>query len=135
MKILDVLYYYYYLFYTKIIPEDEPNATVIFTLGASCSFPMGMLLDCVLSYNCYYSNTYLLFSVSIVFWALFYFLYYRTKLYKKVIQARPKFFGSHRKTIITVFLFFLVTASFMFWGPIVSKNIFDECDCKKELFE
>ena len=135
MKILDVLYYYYYLFYTKIIPEDEPNATVIFTLGTSCSFPLGMLLDCVLSYNCYYSNPYLLCSVGILLMALFYFLYYRTERYKKVIKAKPKFFGSHRKTIVLVAIFEFSMLSFLFWGPIVSKNIFDECDCKKELFE
>lgn len=42
---MNVLYYYYYLFYTKVLPDDEPHATVIFTLSFSESLLLNGLLD------------------------------------------------------------------------------------------
>lgn len=37
MKILDVLYYYYFLFYSKILKDDEPHllATIVLSFSES----------------------------------------------------------------------------------------------------
>lgn len=43
---MSVLYYYYYFFYTKILPDDEPHATVIFTL----SFSEALLVNYVIEF-------------------------------------------------------------------------------------
>jgi len=44
---MKILYYYYYLFYTKILPDDQPHLTVIFCLSLMESFILNGLLNIV----------------------------------------------------------------------------------------
>lgn len=44
---LKIFYFYYYLFYTRIIPDDEPHATTLFTLSVSEAFYYIIILDIV----------------------------------------------------------------------------------------
>lgn len=44
---MKILYYYYYLFYTKILPDDQPHSTVIFCLSAMESFIVNGLLNII----------------------------------------------------------------------------------------
>ena len=78
MKILDVLYYYYYLIYTKVIPDDEPNATAIFCLGASFGFELLCVMYFFLLFFCLEIGKYAYYFVAGFPIITLYFLYWRT---------------------------------------------------------
>ena len=133
MKILDVLFYYYYLIYTKKIATTTPIETAIFCLGASFGFELLCIIDFIITFFCLEIReiSYLIGLFPIV---TLYFLYWRTGRYKKVLKQKPKFFNSHKKTKVIVGIFFIFTASSLVWQPILIKYIRDEkIDCKQRI--
>lgn len=117
-----VLYYYYYLFYTKVLPDDEPHLTVTFTL----SFSLALVVNCILSLGlallCNYllpSKFMLMILIAIFLFNLFYFL--QKKKGVTIVNNRPLLFESTKLSLIFSIAFFLLSTSFMFWGPIVLK--------------
>jgi hypothetical protein len=114
---MNVLYYYYYLFYTRVLPDNEPHATVIFTLSLSETLLIIHTIDFV--------GAHLFCRFLLVKWSMIgifiavilinYLIYHQGGLNKKVIQNKPKFYGSNNISCMITVLFFLVTTSFLFW--------------------
>jgi len=93
---MNVLYYYYYLFYTRVLPDDEPHATVIFTLSFSESLLVNYSIDLV---GAHLFCKFLLgkWSMIIIFVMIMvvnYLIYHKTGKNKKVVENKPKFFNS-----------------------------------------
>ena len=55
---MDVLYYYIYLFYVKVMPDDYPHSNTVWALGFIFSLIINGLSDIPLEYffNCYLST-------------------------------------------------------------------------------
>ena len=123
---MKVLYYYYYLFYTKIIPDDQPNATVIFVLSFCSSFLFMGITDIISNmYFSYSLSKYQMLGIFIAFVIKNYFVFYRSGKYKRIIEDKPMFFNSHKISILLTLLYAIITISSLFWAPVVVKDIID----------
>ena len=130
MKFLDVLFYYYYLIYTKEITTTTPLETTIFCLGFCMGFPLFCIIDFILTFFCLEVGQIAYFLIAGFPIITLYFLYWRTGRYRQVLKQKPKFFNSHKKTKVIVGVFFVFTASFMLWGvfPVHALGNYLGCD-------
>jgi hypothetical protein len=125
---MSVLYYYYYLFYTKILPDDEPHATVIFTLSFSESLLLNGLVDIVYAHMfCKTVEILIMVSIFVILLLINYITYLKGKISMSIVDKKPKFFASHKLSIAITVVWFLATSSFMFWKPIYVQKILDQC--------
>ena len=124
---MDVLYYYIYLFYAKVMPDDYPHSNTVWALGAASAFIINGLIDIPLAYffNCYLSTIQKIIIIIIVM-TLFYLKYDRSgKGIRIVKKEKPKFFGSNTASIILTVLFFLIGMLFLFFKADVVREILE----------
>ena len=123
---MDVIYYYYYLFYKKILKDDEPHLLTTMALSASEGFAFNVSLNIFFTrYFCLEVNKWVMFITIILFNILNYLYFHKSGKAKRIIKLQPKFFSSHRLSIILTLIFFIVTLSFLFCGGPVSRNIME----------
>ena len=123
---MDVLYYYIYLFYAKVMPDDYPHLNTVWALGVTSAFIINGLIDIPLTYffNCYLSTIQKV--IILVILLLFYLKYYRNgKGIRIVKKEKPKFFGSKIASIILTVLFFLISMLFLFFKVEVMIKILE----------
>ena len=124
---MDVLYYYIYLFYAKVMPDDYPHSNTVWALGFIFSLIINGLIDIPLAYffNCYLSIIQKVIIIIIVM-TLFYLKYDRSgKGIRIVEKEKPKFFGSNTASIILTVLFFLIGMLFLFFKADVVREILE----------
>ena len=124
---MDVLYYYIYLFYVKVISDNQPHSNTIWALGFVFSLIINGLIDIPLAYffNCYLSIIQKVIIIIIVM-TLFYLKYDRSgKGIRIVKKEKPKFFGSNTASIILTILFFLMGMLFLFFKADVVREILE----------
>ena len=124
---IDVLYYYIYLFYAKVMPDDYPHSNTVWALGFIFSLIINGLIDIPLAYffNCYLSIIQKVIIIIIVM-TLFYLKYDRSgKGIRIVEKEKPKFFGSNTASIILTILFFLIGMLFLFFKADVVREILE----------
>ena len=124
---MDVLYYYIYLFYVKVMPDDYPHSNTVWALGFIFSLIINGLIDIPLAYffNCYLSTIQKVIIIIIVM-TLFYLKYDRSgKGIRIVKKEKPKFFGSDTASIILTILFFLIGMLFLFFKVEVMIKILE----------
>ena len=106
---MDVLYYYIYLFYVKIMFDDQPHSRTVWALGFLFSLIINCPLDMGLAYFFGYTlSVFQMVSITALLMLLFYFKYYKSGRGKQIVKKeKPKFFGSNTVSIIlTVFILF-----------------------------
>ena len=124
---MDVLYYYIYLFYAKVMPDDQTHSRAVWALGFLFSFIINGMIDIPLAYffNCYLSTIQKVIIMIIVM-TLFYLKYDRSgKGIRIVKKEKPKFFGSKIASIILTILFFLISMLFLFFKVEVMIKILE----------
>ena len=124
---MDVFYYYIYLFYAKVMPDDYPHLNTVWALGFIFSLIINGLIDIPLAYffNCYLSIIQKVIIIIIVM-TLFYLKYDRSgKGIRIVKKEKPKFFGSKIASIILTVLFFLISMLFLFFKAEVMIKILE----------
>ena len=124
---MDVLYYYIYLFYAKVMPDDYPHLNTVWALGYLFSLIINGLIEIPLAYffNCYLSTIQKVIIMIIVM-TLFYLKYDRSgKGIRIVKKEKPKFFGSKIASIILTVLFFLISMLFLFFKVEVMIKILE----------
>ena len=124
---MDVFYYYIFLFYAKVLPDDYPHSNTVWALGAISAFIVNGLIDIPLAYffNCYLSAIQKVIIIIIVM-TLFYLKYDRSgKGIRIVKKEKPKFFGSNTASIILTILFFLIGMLFLFFKADVVREILE----------
>lgn len=126
---MDVLYYYYYLFYTRVLPDDEPHATVIFTLSFSEALLVNYTVDFIVVHLLckYLLSKWSMIVIFLLIMGINYLIYHRTGKNKEVVERKPKFFGSNKASIVVTIFFFLVTTSFLFWAADYMMQVIDRC--------
>jgi hypothetical protein len=127
---MKTIFFYYYLFYTKVIIDDEPYATTVFVLSVSEGFLINFLIQ-FLSANFYCESLSLwtMILVQLLIILINYLYFNKSGRAKKIVKLKPMFFSNHMLSIILTVLFFVVTSSFIFWGPIYLKT-FLGVNCK-----
>ena len=124
---MDVLYYYIYLFYAKVMPDDYPHLNTVWALGVTSAFIINGMIDIPLAYffNCYLSTIQKVIIMIIVM-TLFYLKYDRSgKGIRIVKKEKPKFFGSKIASIILTVLFFLISMLFLFFSADIVRDILE----------
>ena len=124
---MDVLYYYIYLFYVKVMPDDYPHSNTVWALGFIFSLIINGLIDIPLTYffNCYLSTIQKVI-ILVILLLFFYLKYYRSgKGIRIVKKEKPKFFGSNTASIILTVLFFLIGMLFLFFKADVVREILE----------
>ena len=124
---MDVFYYYIYLFYAKVMPDDYPHLNTVWALGVTSAFIINGLIDIPLAYffNCYLSTIQKIIIIIIVM-TLFYLKYDRSgKGIRIVKKEKPKFFGSNTASIILTILFFLIGMFFLFFSADIVREILE----------
>ncbi len=124
---MDVFYYYIYLFYAKVMPDDYPHSNTVWALGFIFSLIINGLIDIPLAYffNCYLNIIQKVIIIIIVM-TLFYLKYDRSgKGIRIVKKEKPKFFGSKIASIILTVLFFLISMLFLFFKAEVMIKILE----------
>ena len=125
---MDVFYYYIYLFYVKVISDNQPHSRTIWALGVTSAFIINGLIDIPLAYffNCYLSTIQKVI-ILVILLLFFYLKYYRNgKGIRIVKKEKPKFFGSNTASIILTILFFLISMSFLFLSPDIVREILEK---------
>lgn len=118
---ISIIYFYYYLFYTRILPDDQPHLTVVFTLSVSESFLINGIINLICTkFFCYPLNKWMMIGILLLV-LLMNYIYYDSNRRNVVLDNKPKLFGSHPLSILITLLFFLISASVMFWGPIFTQ--------------
>ena len=124
---MDVLYYYIYLFYAKVMPDDYPHSNTVWALGFIFSLIINGLIDIPLTYffNCYLSTIQKVI-ILVILLLFFYLKYYRNgKGIRIVKKEKPKFFGSNTASIILTVLFFLISMFFLFFSADIVRDILE----------
>ena len=124
---MDVLYYYIYLFYVKVMPDDYPHLNTVWALGVTSAFIINGMIDIPLAYffNCYLSTIQKVI-ILVILLLFFYLKYYRNgKGIRIVKKEKPKFFGSNTASIILTILFFLIGMFFLFFSADIVREILE----------
>ena len=124
---MDVLYYYIYLFYAKVMPDDYPHLNTVWALGFLFSLIINCPLDMGLAYFFSYTlSIFQLISITALLMLLFYFKYYKSGKGKRIVKKeKPKFFGSNTASIILTILFFLISMFFLFFSADIVREILE----------
>ena len=125
---MDVLYYYIYLFYVKVMSDNQPHSRTVWALGVTSSFIINFSLDMGLAFFFGYTlSVFQMVSIAALLMLLFYFKYYKSGRGKQIVKKeKPKFFGSNTASIILTILFFLISMSFLFLGPDIVREILEK---------
>ena len=125
---MDVFYYYIYLFYVKVLSDDQPHSRTVWALGIASAFIVNGLIDIPLAYffNCYL-YTIQKVIITIILLLFFYFKYYKSGKGKRIVEKeKPKFFGSKTASIILTILFFLISMFFLFFKADIVREILEK---------
>lgn len=123
---MDVIYYYYYLFYTRIIKDNEPHLLTILALSATEGFILNITVEVVLIlYQCKQTNEIIWMGIICLMNLFNYLYFYKSGRAIKIIKEKPMFFSSKRISILVTFLFFILFATSIIWGSILTKYLLD----------
>ena len=124
---MDVLYYYIYLFYAKVMPDDYPHSNTVWALGVTSAFIINFSLDMGLAFFFGYTlSVFQMVSITALLMLLFYFKYYKSGRGKQIVKKeKPKFFGSNTVSIILTVLFFLISMFFLFFSADIVREILE----------
>ncbi|RAJ31144.1 hypothetical protein LY11_02375 [Pedobacter cryoconitis] len=126
--VLNVIYYYYYLIYTKIIPDNEPHATVIFTLSVSEMMILNLLLEIYLIKSHCISLPIWISVALLVLILLFNIFYYRiSKKGEAIVKNQPKLLKSNALSIVVTGLIFIIAIACMIFGSNYTHDLLNEC--------
>src|SRR5579872_4695789 len=126
MEILKALYYYYFSFYKWV--DDEPQAMTVFALSFSQSLLVIFSVQLFFAhFFCYFFPTWPLIVTAVIFIFSNYLIFIRTGFEKKIVKAPPPVIINRTITKLFVLMFFIITFSFLFLTPILTKLMFEGC--------
>lgn len=128
MHFFDVMYYYYYVFYSSIYKETEPELTAKLSLAASESF-LAIAVSSIVSayFFCYKFGRPECIVIIVVILIINFSFILTSKREKEILVHQPTLFKSNTASVIIAWLFFIFTASILFWLNSVVNLMIDNC--------
>ena len=125
---MNVLYYYIYLFNVKFLPYTFPDLNTVWILGSLFALIVNSSLNMGLAYFFGYTlGRFQILSIIILLVIFFHFKYNRSGRGKRIVKKeKPKFLGSNIASIILTILFFLISISFFLFSEDVVKEILEK---------
>lgn len=120
---LDILYYYYYLLYTKLIPEVSPHFTAVWVLSLVLALIITGIghLFLVVFFKIPFKQEYIILF-AVIFFAM-YLRYIKSGRGKRVIKQKPMLKGSNKLSIIYTASVTLMALIVIFLFPIITHYI------------
>mgnify|MGYP000903560132 CR=1 FL=1 len=124
---IKVLYYSYYLFYTKIIPDNEPHATTIFTLSFTESLIANGIINICLVFPLNTSlNKWIMVLLFLLVLVFNYLFFNKNERGKKIVERdKPLLCNSKVLSVSFAFFIFLLGLLCMFFVPIISRTLLE----------
>ncbi|WP_225883686.1 hypothetical protein [Capnocytophaga periodontitidis] len=125
---MNVLYYYIYLFNVKFLPYTFSDLNTVWILGSLFALIVNSSLNMGLAYFFGYTlGRFQILSIIILLVIFFHFKYDRSGRGKRIVKKeKPKFLGSNIASIILTILFFLISISFFLFSEDVVKEILEK---------
>lgn len=124
---IKVFYNYYFLFYAKILRDNEPHLLTTIALSASEGFLINGIIQIFLArFFCISVDKWSMIGILALLIFVNYLYYHRAGNANEIVKTNPMFFSSHKLSIVLTSLFFIVTLSFLFWEPIYVKHLMEE---------
>jgi len=121
-------YYHLYLFYTRVIPDDEPHATVVFTLGFTEGLFVNALLKIFLANSfCFGYGKWIGLGIASAIIVFNYFFYIQGGRGKKIIDEKSQSTSLSKLSMLVTALFAILSVSFLFWGSFYVRDILANC--------
>lgn len=121
---IKVFYYYYHLFYLKVLPTSDPRLTALLTLSFSLSLLIIGIIGTILAYTVNYAlSRYEMVGILVVTLVINYLKYYQHGKAIAIIEEHYMFINNQKWSIIITILFFVFTSSILFWGPDLIRSI------------
>lgn len=125
---MKVLYYYSFLFYSKILKDNEPHLLTTLALSFLESVIINGILEAIAVHAfCEDLDRVIMFSILLLVIGCNYWFLHRDGKAKEIVRSKPKFLNSHNLSIALTVVFAVTAISLMFWGPIYLKNVLDGC--------
>lgn len=125
---LNVFYYHYYLFYKRVLKEEQPHFNTCFALSASEGFLVNAVIDfLVIKYYCINLDKWYPIGVFCVILGLNYWNYIYKGIGRKIVKEQPILFNSKRISKVLTIAFFVITVSWLFWGSFYSRYLLENC--------
>lgn len=124
---IKVLYYSYYLFYTKIIPDNEPHATTIFILSFTESLiANGIINICLVFFLNTSLNKWIMVLLFLLVLVFNYLFFNKNERGKKIVERdKPLLCNSKVLSVSFAFFIFLLGLLCMFFVPIISRTLLE----------
>jgi hypothetical protein len=124
---MKVLYYYYYLFYQKILDPDPKLAATLGVTALLGFFSSGVISIGLAYFFCIDFNKYCMIAVMAAVLLANTFYFFTSKKVLKILKAKPKFFNSNGLTILFIWVFSIIVISTLFWSGSFINGILDRC--------
>ena len=115
------------MFYKNVLNDDEPHLLTTLALGASEGVFINGILEIPFAY--YFGmllNMWLMIGIVVLIIGLNYLYFHRTGRAKEIVKIKPMFFSNHLLSKYLTILFFIITTSFIFWEPVLIKQMIVE---------
>lgn len=120
MKIIDIVYYQFYVFYKTILKIEDSHFATMLAIAEVIISPILLILFFVLAinYGCV-MPAYVFLGLDAVLIIPFYYYYIKKKRGEQIVQRAPLLFGSRFKSLcfswlIHIILFFLLLGLFKY---------------------
>lgn len=123
-----VFYYYYHMFYSRVLLQPDPHFETILAISAMESLWINGILDTfsVVVY-CYKLGKWPMLGVLILLLVVNFKLYGSKSFQNKIVSRKQTIFDSHKLTILIVVVISLLGISWLFWGSFFTRNFLAEC--------
>ena len=128
MKIFDILYWHYYKFYTRVLPDEQPNATTIFVFSFVISVLVNGIIDYfAIKYFCIDIGKWVMIGVYCLITYGSYKFFFSSRRYLKIIKERPVLFDNKKLSSIAVYVLTFLILSWLFFGAVIGKTLLESC--------
>lgn len=119
---IEVLYYYYYLFYKNIWKDSDPHLTTILSLSFIISRIVNGIVDIIVALIfSIFLDVYLRIGVLVVIIILMHY-YFRKERVKDILKSKPVIYSQNVSKIVSI-VFLFVGLFFHFFNPFIVKHI------------
>ncbi len=124
---IDGVYYCYYLFYTKVIKDNQPHSTIVFVVG----FLLGLIINGIL--NIFLALTFKsmlgewpMISINVFLIFLTYLFFYKTGRGKRIVEERSVLeIGYNRQQLVLAITLFVLGMIALLLEPLLTKPLLD----------
>lgn len=124
MKLIDVLYYYYYLFYKKIWRDNDPHLTTVLSLGFIFSIIINGIIDLMIVFAFgVFLNKYQKIAIALSAIIIMYIIFIKNKRGVYIVKGESQLIYNHLISIVISISFLTIGLLFLFFKADIIRAI------------